>query len=110
MAVLPTDLGMGLGETGIDLGGALEHLDGEAETTLSTEGAIGDMAHVRIWWVARTIRAGAVEMASRQGGLDRWMEVWDKINRLAVQSEALNLDRKQVMLGLFFALQRAARA
>ncbi len=62
------------------------------------------------WWVARTIRAGASEMASRRGGLDRWMEVWDKINRLAVQSDALNLDRKQVMLNLFFALQRAARA
>lgn len=62
------------------------------------------------WWVARTIRAGAAEMASRQGGLDRWMEVWDKINRLAVQSDALNLDRKQVMLSLFFAVQRAARA
>ncbi len=62
------------------------------------------------WWVARTVRTGAVRTTARPGGLDRWLEVWEKINRLAVQSDALNLDRKQVMLNLFFALQRAARA
>ena len=43
-------------------------------------------------------------------GLDRWMEVWDKINRLSAQADGLNLDRKQVVLNLFSALAGAARA
>ncbi len=63
------------------------------------------------WWVAGTVRNRiATPAGAKPGALDRWLEVWDKINRLAAQSDALNLDRKQVILNLFFALQRAARA
>ena len=61
-------------------------------------------------WIAHTIRSGAEKTLAPPGRLDRWMEVWDKVHRLTVQSDALNLDRKQVMLNLFFALQKAARA
>jgi DNA polymerase-3 subunit delta' len=77
------------------------------------------------WWLGRMIRAGARDTtppavvpeeegcAARllaAGGLDRWLEVWDKINRLTAQTEGLNLDRKQVVLNLFTALEDAARA
>ncbi|HUN48570.1 MAG TPA: DNA polymerase III subunit delta' [Stellaceae bacterium] len=42
-------------------------------------------------------------------GLDRWVEVWDKITHLFAQADAVNLDRKQVVLNAFFALEEAAR-
>jgi len=42
-------------------------------------------------------------------GLDRWVEVWDKITHLFAQADAINLDRKQVVLNAFFALEEAAR-
>ena len=41
--------------------------------------------------------------------LVRWSEVWEKTNRAATLADALNLDRKQVVLGAFQALGEAAR-
>ncbi len=40
--------------------------------------------------------------------LDRWVEVWEKISELFSQADAVNLDRKQVVLNALFALQSAA--
>ncbi|PTW60235.1 DNA polymerase III delta prime subunit [Breoghania corrubedonensis] len=40
--------------------------------------------------------------------LVRWSEVWEKTNRAATLADALNLDRKQVVLGAFQALGEAA--
>lgn len=58
------------------------------------------------------IRAGGeaplAQLLSRRG-LDRWVEVWDKITHLFAQADAVNLDRKQVVLNAFFALEEAAR-
>ena len=45
----------------------------------------------------------------RRRGLDRWVEVWEKITHLFAQADAINLDRKQVVLNAFFALEEAAR-
>jgi DNA polymerase-3 subunit delta' len=45
----------------------------------------------------------------RGRGLDRWVEVWEKINQLFALADAVNLDRKQVVLNAFFALEEAAR-
>lgn len=71
-------------------------------------------------WLTRTIKAargstvgGAVagEAAShgRLGGsLDRWIGVWDKIGRLAARTDAVNLDRKLVLVSAFVALAAAA--
>jgi DNA polymerase III subunit delta' len=42
-------------------------------------------------------------------GLDRWVEVWEKLTHLFAQAEGINLDRKQVVLSAFFALEEAAR-
>jgi len=57
-------------------------------------------------------RAGArtplVEALHRRS-LDRWVEVWEKINHLFALADAVNLDRKQVVLNAFFALEEAAR-
>jgi DNA polymerase-3 subunit delta' len=42
-------------------------------------------------------------------GLDRWVEVWEKTTHLFDRAEAVNLDRKQVVLNAFFALERLGR-
>jgi DNA polymerase-3 subunit delta' len=42
-------------------------------------------------------------------GLDQWVEVWENTTRLFAQADGLNLDRKQIVLGAFFALEGAAR-
>ena len=41
--------------------------------------------------------------------LDRWMEAWEKIAYLLSRADAVNLDRKQTVLGSFLALQSAMR-
>jgi DNA polymerase-3 subunit delta' len=78
------------------------------------------------WWLGRLARSGArgeggphpivpeeEGLAARllgSGGVDRWMEVWEKTNRLANDTGRLNLDRKQAVLTLFHALQSAMKA
>jgi DNA polymerase-3 subunit delta' len=41
--------------------------------------------------------------------LDQWVAVWEKLTNLFAQAEGINLDRKQVVLNAFFALEDAAR-
>jgi DNA polymerase-3 subunit delta' len=43
------------------------------------------------------------------GKLDRWVELWEKVRRLADQADGLNLERKQVVLNTFAALEATAR-
>ena len=45
---------------------------------------------------------------SALGGLDQWVEVWEKITRLFGQADGINLDRKQVMLNAFHHITRVA--
>ncbi len=74
-------------------------------------------------WVARAVRQGAGgpanpeivpgEAAAMAGlvhgqNLDRWVEVWEKIGELATRAEALNMDRKLVILNAFSMLEAAA--
>jgi DNA polymerase III subunit delta' len=51
----------------------------------------------------------AMRRLAGRRGLDQWVEVWEKIARLFAQADGLNLDRKQVVLGAFLALEGAAR-
>ena len=78
------------------------------------------------WWLAHMIRDGARGgnwgpgvVPEEEGcagrlfaaaGVDRWMEVWDKVSRLTDQVEGLNLDRKQVVINLFTTMAGAVRA
>ncbi|MBM3484256.1 MAG: DNA polymerase III subunit delta' [Alphaproteobacteria bacterium] len=52
-------------------------------------------------------------LAERLGGrgrdLDQWIEVWDNLRRLFARAEALDLERRQTLIGAFGALERAAR-
>jgi DNA polymerase-3 subunit delta' len=77
------------------------------------------------WWLGRLARSGArgeggpppivpeeEGLAGRllaATGVDRWMEVWEKTNRLANDTGRLNLDRKQALLSMFHALQGAMK-
>lgn len=51
----------------------------------------------------------ATQRLVRRRALDQWVEVWEKLTHLFAQAEGINLDRKQVVLNAFFALEEAAR-
>lgn len=95
---------------------------------LARRGAEADYAMFRELlsdWLVRLVRraaggpeageeviAGEADLMARLarvGTLDRWVEVWEKTARAAERADALNLDRKQVVLGAFAALEAAAR-
>lgn len=52
-------------------------------------------------WIARRLMAEPGEA---------WTEAWERVGRLSAATEGLNLDRKQSLLAMFFAIQRAARS
>ena len=73
------------------------------------------------WWLERLIIAGGggplpgildAGLAARlnaMAGLDRWLEVWEKVSRLLAATTAANLDRKQVVLNAFITAEAAVR-
>ena len=67
-------------------------------------------------WARGTEAAAIVPSASGLHGrllaaasLDRWMEAWEKVAHLLSRADAVNLDRKQTVLGSFLVLQSAMR-
>ena len=73
-------------------------------------------------WLGRAIRARVVgvepyEVVAGEGDqqarllaampLDRWIEVWEKMGRLISRTETLNLDRRQLVFGLFRTMESA---
>ncbi|MBF0093024.1 MAG: DNA polymerase III subunit delta' [Alphaproteobacteria bacterium] len=77
------------------------------------------------WWLARVIRFGArreslpelapgeAALAARltgAGGLDRWVGAWEENLRLFAGVEAVNLDRKQALLGAFLTIEKLVLA
>jgi len=50
-----------------------------------------------------------LEHLTAAGGLDRWLEVWDKADDLLHRTERIHLDRKQVILNIFLTIAEAAR-
>jgi len=59
--------------------------------------------------ISAAMRAGAA--AGRPApALAAWAEVWEKVDRAVGRAEALNLDRKQVVLAIFKDLAEAARS
>jgi len=64
----------------------------------------GDL--LRSWLGRRIVELSKTSNASN---LDRWLEVWEKINHLLDRTDAVNLDRRQTVVGIFLALQGAAK-
>ncbi|WP_439814462.1 DNA polymerase III subunit delta' [Zavarzinia sp. CC-PAN008] len=75
-------------------------------------------------WLARAIRSTAAAeppleivageaalIASLDMGqrLERWVEVWEKSGNLFARGEALNLDRRQMLVQAFAGIEKAAR-
>ena len=74
-------------------------------------------------WINRSIRAaagrpeaevvaGEAALAQRllpRAGLDRWLDLWDKVARLARRADTASLDRKQVVLAAFLAVADTVR-
>ena len=76
-------------------------------------------------WVERLIRQQASGVASPDimtgessemarisslAGLDRWLDLWEKMGRLVIRADAVNLDRKQIIINLFSSLGALARS
>jgi len=76
-------------------------------------------------WIERMVRQSASGMTSADvmagesaemmrisalSGLDQWMDLWEKMGRLIARADAVNLDRKQVIVHLFSSLGTLARA
>ncbi len=59
-------------------------------------------------FVARRVRSEAAA-AAPPAVLAAWAEVWEKVDRAVGRAEALNLDRRQVVLGVFRDLAEAAK-
>jgi DNA polymerase-3 subunit delta' len=88
------------------------------------ESAFNTLMALLGWWLSRMVRYSAMgvavpeiirgdsevatELAARRS-LDQWIEVWEKISRLAARADSIHLDRKQVLLNVFSILEQAAR-
>jgi DNA polymerase-3 subunit delta' len=75
-------------------------------------------------WLKGLLRSGAIGASSAPvvpaerglhekllsaASLDRWMEAWENVARLWSRADAVNLDRKQTVLGSFLILQSVMR-
>ena len=100
------------------------HALGDRLNRANGEAAYGVWIDLLRLWLSRLTRGGAgleqmseavdgeVALAARltsSVGLDRWVELWEKIGGLAMRAERVNLDRKQVILSAFMDLQSTAR-
>jgi len=74
------------------------------------------------WWLERMILVAAGKTAPRgedadfmselaeQASLESWFLVWEKINHLVARTDALNLDKKQILLDAFLGLETTVQA
>lgn len=100
------------------------HAFGDKLGRRENQPAFQAMIDLLSWWLTRLVRFAAAaspppEIAGGEGalaqrlsqgrGLDRWLEVWEKVCRLVERADSINLDRKQVVLNVFTALSRAAK-
>lgn len=75
-------------------------------------------------WLERLIRQSATDIAAADimegesaqiarisglAGVDRWLDLWEKMGQLVVRADAVNLDRKQVIVSLFTSLSAVTR-
>lgn len=81
---------------------------GDAVAGRDGEGAWNAVVDLVRDFVARRVRAGAAAGAS-PAVLAAWAEVWEKVDRAVGRAEALNLDHRQVVLGVFRDLAEAAK-
>ena len=49
------------------------------------------------------------ERLAAMSPLASWLEVWDKINELLARTDAINMDRRQMIINIFLTLEKAAQ-
>lgn len=116
------------------------HAFGDRLSRRGAEPAYQAVTELLDWWIARLVRTGAAldipgpvsasasaadaagdvvlgegwaELAARlapERDLDSWAELWEKTTGLIRRAESARLDRKQVLLNTFLALESTARA
>lgn len=99
------------------------HAFADGLTRKQDDGLFETATELLVWWLARFARAlargvwpaevvpGETALMARLAGargLDRWVEVWEKVQRLFARAESANLDRKQVVLNALLTLEAAA--
>jgi DNA polymerase-3 subunit delta' len=81
--------------------------------TMRTLGELLDWIMVRVARNAAGIGTDAAPGVTlprpSSASLDRWMDVWEKTRTAFGEAEALNLDKKQLVLETFLAIEDAAR-
>ena len=102
---------------------AAAHAFGDKLTRKQDDGLYETATDLLVWWLARFARslahgawpaevvAGEAALMTRLAnarGLERWLEVWEKVQRLFARAESANLDRKQVVLNALATLEAAA--
>ncbi|QCO01418.1 DNA polymerase III subunit delta' [Azospirillum argentinense] len=102
---------------------AAAHAFGDKLTRKQDDGLYETATDLLVWWLARFVRslargawpaevvAGEAALMTRLAnarGLERWVEVWEKVQRHFARAESANLDRKQVVLNALATLEAAA--
>lgn len=94
---------------------AMHDFAGKVAQRGADDAYFGFLEMIRAWLQRRVRGEGepvpAVSSPPGQSAvpLARWAEVWDKVEQSSAEAEALNLDRKQVVLAILMTLARAAR-
>ncbi|MGQ9370299.1 DNA polymerase III subunit delta' [Azospirillum sp. A39] len=114
---------MGLLDTLPALDVAAAYAFGDKLTRGQDDGTYETATDLLVWWLARFARAlargawpdevvsGEAALMTRLAaarGLDRWIEVWEKVGRLFARAQSANLDRKQVVVNALLTLEAAA--
>ena len=115
---------VGLLEGGLDV--AALHGLAERVARPNARDAFSTLMELLSQWLVRLVRLGAsggeiadhvvvegegavIERLLARASLEQWIEVWEKIGRLNVDVERINLDRKQVVITAFSALEATSR-
>jgi DNA polymerase-3 subunit delta' len=77
-----------------------------------------------LWWLGRALAAAGrgdapsevvpgenalIRTLSGSAPLDQWFQVWEKVSRLFERTDAVNLDKKQVLISAFGSIERLVR-
>lgn len=86
------------------------------------DGAFQTFSALLLSWLGRMIVSASKGGQGSQGAeaalnnrlaaatpLASWLEVWDKITYLLARSDAINMDRRQMIITIFLALEKAAQ-
>ncbi|TCS64368.1 DNA polymerase III subunit delta' [Varunaivibrio sulfuroxidans] len=117
VATLMSSLAASAGRGRID-GKAVQRL-GDQVSRAGNVDAFRTVSEMIQWWLSRIVlcaggkppEAGNLERnetilrISCAAPLDRWLEVWEKINRLIARTDGAHLDRKQVLIDIFLLVE-----